>query len=157
MSDTTLPRPAPDFTLPRDGGGTVALSELRGQTVVLYFYPRDDTPGCTTQAQGFTELAEAFAGAGAVVLGVSKDSVAKHDKFREKYGLKVALLSDEDGKTCEDYGVWVEKNMYGKTSMGIERSTFLISGTGKILREWRKVKVPGHMEEVLEAVRAITA
>ena len=157
MSDTTLPRPAPDFTLPRDGGGTVALSELRGQTVVLYFYPRDDTPGCTTQAQGFTELADAFAGAGAVVLGVSKDSVAKHDKFREKYGLKVALLSDEDGKTCEDYGVWVEKNMYGKTSMGIERSTFLISGTGKILREWRKVKVPGHMEEVLEAVRAITA
>ncbi len=157
MSDTTLPRPAPDFTLPRDGGGTVALSELRGQTVVLYFYPRDDTPGCTTQAQGFTELAEAFAGAGAVVLGVSKDSVAKHDKFREKYGLKVALLSDEDGKTCEDYGVWVEKNMYGKTSMGIERSTFLISGTGEILREWRKVKVPGHMEEVLEAVRAITA
>ncbi|TYB89762.1 peroxiredoxin [Oceaniovalibus sp. ACAM 378] len=157
MSDTTLPRPAPDFTLPRDGGGTVALSELRGQTVVLYFYPRDDTPGCTTQAQGFTELADAFAGAGAVVLGVSKDSVAKHDKFREKYGLKVALLSDEDGTTCEDYGVWVEKNMYGKTSMGIERSTFLISGTGEILREWRKVKVPGHMEEVLEAVRAITA
>ncbi len=151
MSDTT----APDFALPRDGGGTVRLSDLRGKPVVLYFYPRDDTPGCTKQAQGFSEMADAFGASGATVLGVSKDSVAMHDKFRDKYGLSFALLSDENDGVCEAYGVWGEKSMYGKTFMGIERSTFLISADGQILREWRKVKVPGHVEEVLEAVRAL--
>lgn len=146
---------APGFTLPRDGGAPVSLSDFAGQTVVLYFYPKDDTPGCTKQAQGFTDMADDFAKAGAVVLGVSKDSIAKHDKFRDKYGLSFALLSDENDAVCEAYGVWVEKSMYGKTYMGIERSTFLIDGNGQILREWRKVKVPGHVEQVLEAVKDI--
>jgi len=145
---------APQFTLPRDGGGTLSLSDFSGKMVVLYFYPKDDTSGCTKEAQGFTEHAAEFAAAGAVVLGVSKDSIAKHDKFRDKYGLGVALLSDEQGHVCEDYGIWVEKSMYGKTYMGIERATFLIDGTGRILREWRKVKVDGHVQEVLEAVRS---
>jgi peroxiredoxin Q/BCP len=145
---------APAFTLPRDGGDSVSLSDYAGQKVVLYFYPKDDTSGCTKEAQGFTEHAEAFAAAGAVVLGVSKDSVAKHDKFRDKYDLKVALLSDEEGDVCERYGVWQEKSMYGKTYMGIQRATFLIGPDGKILRAWPKVKVPGHVEEVLAAVKA---
>lgn len=145
---------APDFTLPRDGGGEVTLSQLDGP-VVLYFYPKDDTSGCTTQATGFTEAADAFAKAGATILGVSKDSVASHDRFRDKHRLKIALLSDEGGDVCERYGVWAEKTMYGKTFMGIERSTFLIGEGGTVLREWRKVKVPGHVDEVLEAVRAL--
>ncbi|MEM9798592.1 MAG: thioredoxin-dependent thiol peroxidase [Pseudomonadota bacterium] len=145
---------APSFTLPRDGGGEVSLSDYAGKTVVLYFYPKDDTSGCTKQAIAFTEHADAFAEAGAVVLGVSKDSVAKHDKFRDKHSLNVVLLSDENGSTCEDYGTWVEKSMYGKKYMGIERSTFLIDGTGTIREAWRKVKVPGHVEAVLEAVKA---
>jgi len=145
---------APQFTLPRDGGGTLSLSDFSGKMVVLYFYPKDNTSGCTKEAQGFTEHAAEFAAAGAVVLGVSKDSIAKHEKFRDKYGLGVALLSDEQGHVCEDYGIWVEKSMYGKTYMGIERATFLIDGTGRILREWRKVKVDGHVQEVLEAVRS---
>ena len=145
---------APAFTLPRDGGGEVSLSDHAGQQVVLYFYPRDDTPGCTKEAIAFTEMAGAFAEAGAVVLGVSKDTVAKHDKFRDKHALGVALLSDADGSVCEDYGVWVEKNMYGKKSMGIERATFLIGADGVVRQIWRKVKVPGHAEAVLEAVRS---
>jgi len=145
---------APQFTLPRDGGCTLSLSDFSGKMVVLYFYPKYDTSGCTKEAQGFTEHAAEFAAAGAVVLGVSKDSIAKHDKFRDKYGLGVTLLSDEQGHVCEDYGIWVEKSMYGKTYMGIERATFLIDGTGRILREWRKVKVDGHVQEVLEAVRS---
>jgi peroxiredoxin Q/BCP len=144
---------APDFTLPRDGGGEVSLSSLRPQKVVLYFYPKDDTSGCTKEAISFSEHLGEFEAAGAVILGVSRDSVAKHDKFRDKHGLKVALLADEDGKVCEDYGVWVEKSMYGKKYMGIERSTFLIDGSGTIRRVWSKVKVPGHAEEVLAAVR----
>ncbi|MWB79575.1 thioredoxin-dependent thiol peroxidase [Pseudooceanicola sp. 216_PA32_1] len=146
---------APDFTLPSDGGGTVALSELRGKPVVLYFYPRDDTPGCTTEGKDFTGAADDFAAAGARVLGVSKDSVASHDKFRDKHGLSVTLLSDEDSDVCERYGVWGEKKMYGKTFMGIERATFLIAPDGTIARTWRKVKVPGHVDEVLEAVKAL--
>ncbi len=144
---------APDFTLPRDGGGEVTLSELRGGKVVLFFYPRDDTPGCTKESIAFSEHKDAFAQAGATVLGISRDTVAKHDKFIAKHDLTVPLLSDADSTVCEDYGVWVEKNMYGKTSMGIERSTFLIDENGKIARVWRKVKVPGHVEEVLEAVK----
>ena len=148
-------QPAPDFTLPRDGGGEVSLSALRGQKVVLYFYPKDDTPGCTTEALDFTARAREFDAAGAVVIGISKDSVAKHDKFVKKHALGIMLASDEHGTTCEDYGVWVEKSMYGKTYMGIDRSTFLIDAEGRIAREWRGVKVPGHAEEVLAAARAL--
>ncbi len=146
---------APEVTLPRDGGDTVSLADHAGKPVVLYFYPRDDTPGCTKEAIGFTEMGAAFAEAGAVVLGVSKDTVSKHEKFRDKHELGIALLSDAEGDVCERYGVWVEKNMYGKTSMGIERATFLIGADGKIARVWRKVKVPGHVEEVLDAVRGL--
>lgn len=150
VSDT-----APDFTLPRDGGGEVTLSNLRGGTVVLFFYPRDDTPGCTKESIGFSEQLQSFADAGAQVFGISRDSIAKHDKFVAKHSLTTPLLSDERSSVCEDYGVWVEKKMYGRTSMGIERSTFIIDPEGKIARVWRKVKVPGHVEEVLEAVQAL--
>ncbi|WP_170382821.1 peroxiredoxin [Ruegeria atlantica] len=145
---------APDFTLPRDGGGEVTLSDLRGGIVVLFFYPRDDTPGCTKESIGFSEQLQDFADAGAQVFGISRDSVAKHDKFVAKHNLTTPLLSDENSTVCEDYGVWVEKNMYGRKSMGIQRSTFIINGDGKIAKVWRKVKVPGHVDEVLEAVRA---
>jgi peroxiredoxin Q/BCP len=146
---------APSFTLPRDGGGSVSLDELQGRNVVLYFYPKDDTPGCTLEAQSFTAEVEAFASADAVVLGISKDSVKKHDKFRDKYGLRIALLSDEDSDVCERYGVWVEKSMYGKKYFGIERATFLIGRDGRIARVWRNVKVDGHAAEVLAEVRAL--
>ena len=145
---------APAIDLPRDGGDTVTLSDIDG-AVVLFFYPRADTPGCTTEAKGFTDAADAFAKYGVTVLGISKDPVKKQDKFRDKHDLGVALLSDEDGDVCERYGTWVEKNMYGKTSMGIQRSTFLIDAQGTVVREWRKVKVPGHVEEVLEAAAAL--
>ena len=148
---------APAFTLPRDGGEQVSLTDYAGQAVVLYFYPRDDTPGCTKEAIGFTEMAAEFAAANTVVIGASKDSVKKHDKFREKHSLGVVLVSDEESDLCETYGVWVEKNMYGKTYMGIERATFLIGPDGKIAQIWRKVKVPGHVEAVLEAARALDA
>ncbi|WP_299076046.1 peroxiredoxin [uncultured Ruegeria sp.] len=146
---------APDFTLPRDGGGEVTLSDLRGGTVVLFFYPRDDTPGCTKESIGFSEQLQAFADAGAKVFGISRDSVTKHDKFVAKHGLTTPLLSDENSTVCEDYGVWVEKNMYGRKSMGIERSTFVINSEGRIANVWRKVKVPGHVDAVLEAVKAL--
>ena len=150
----TAGTPAPDFTLPRDGGGTLTLSELRGRQVVLYFYPRDDTPGCTTEGIEFSQSLEAFEAAGAVVVGVSRDSVAAHDRFVAKHDLKVILLSDAEGEVCEAYGTWVEKTMYGKTSMGIERATFLVDAQGTVREVWRKVKVAGHVEAVLEAVRA---
>lgn len=146
---------APDFKLPRDGGGEVTLSALRPGKVVLYFYPKDDTSGCTKQAIAFTEHLAEFEKAGATVIGISRDSVKKHDKFRDKHDLKVTLVSDEEGGTCEAYGVWVEKSMYGKKYMGIERSTFLIDEGGVVRALWRKVKVPGHVEEVLGAVRAL--
>lgn len=146
---------APEFTLPRDGGGKISLTDFRGHPVVLYFYPRDDTPGCTTEGKDFTAAAAEFQTAGATVLGVSKDSVEAHDKFRDKHALEVILLSDEEGDVCETYGVWGEKKMYGKTFMGIERSTFLIDSAGKIARAWPKVKVDGHAEEVLEAAKAL--
>lgn len=145
--------PAPEFTLPANGGGNVTLSDLLPRKVVLYFYPKDDTPGCTTEALDFTRLAREFEEAGAVVVGISKDSVARHDKFAAKHGLNVILASDEESDTCERYGVWVEKNMYGRKYMGIERTTFLIGGDGRILRVWPKVKVKGHAEDVLKAVR----
>lgn len=146
---------APDFTLPRDGGGMLTLSEQRPAPVVLFFYPKDNTPGCTREASEFTAQAAAFDALGARVIGISKDSVASHDKFVAKHALSMPLVSDEHGSVCEDYGTWVEKAMYGKTYMGIERSTFLIDGTGRIARVWRKVKVPGHVDEVLEALRAL--
>ncbi len=143
---------APDFTLPRDGGTTVTLSNLRPARVVVYFYPKDDTSGCTTEAKDFTDLAAEFAAAGVTVIGISKDSVKSHDKFVAKHGLAVILGADEDGQTVEDYGVWVEKQMYGKTYMGIERATFLVGGDGRIEQVWRKVKAKGHAEAVLAAV-----
>ena len=146
---------APDFALPRDGGGEITLSSVRPRIVVLYFYPKDDTSGCTKQAIAFSEQAAAFEEAGAVIVGVSRDSVADHDKFRDKHDLRVALVSDENGDVCEQYGVWVEKSMYGKKHMGIERSTFVIDGSGTIRKAWRKVGVPGHVDEVLAAVRGI--
>ena len=144
---------APDFTLPRDGGADLTLSSLRPSKVVLFFYPKADTSGCTKEAIGFTEAKAAFEAAGAVVVGVSKDPSVKHDKFKAKHDLDVILVSDAEGDVCETYGTWVEKQMYGKKYMGIERATFLIDGDGKVLREWRKVKVPGHVDTVLAAVQ----
>lgn len=146
---------APMFTLPRDGGGTVSLADYADRAVVLYFYPRDNTPGCTKESIGFSEKAAEFDAAGATIIGVSKDSVASHDKFVAKHKLGVTLVSDESGTLCEDMGVWVEKNMYGKKFMGIERATFLIDGDGVIREIWRKVKVPGHVDAVLEAVKTL--
>lgn len=146
---------APAFSLPRDGGGTVSLADLAPSKVVLYFYPKDATPGCTIEALDFNTLLPAFQDAGAVVIGISKDSVASHDKFCAKQGLQIILASDAEGQTCEDYGVWVEKNMYGRRYMGIERTTFLIDASGKIAQIWPKVKVKGHADAVLAAVKAV--
>ncbi|KGM48319.1 thioredoxin-dependent thiol peroxidase [Pseudooceanicola atlanticus] len=146
---------APDFTLPQDGGDPVTLSDLRPAPVVLFFYPKDDTPGCTTENKDFTAMGADFEAAGAKILGVSKDSVEKHAKFRTKHDLATTLLSDAEGDVCERYGVWGEKKMYGKTFMGITRATFLIDGEGRIAKVWPKVKVAGHAEEVLEAVKAL--
>lgn len=146
---------APDFTLPRDGGDSVTLSEQRPSKVVLYFYPKDSTPGCTTQALEFTSHLQDFKDAGFVIIGVSKDSVKKHDNFRNKHDLGIILGSDADSDACEKYGVWKEKSMYGKTFMGIERSTFLIGSDGRLLQEWRKVRVKGHVEAVLEAAKSL--
>jgi peroxiredoxin Q/BCP len=145
---------SPNFELPRDGGGTVSLSDYAGKTLILYFYPRDDTPGCTKESIGFTAHADAFKQAGAEILGVSKDSIKSHDKFVAKHDLGIPLASDEETTLCEDMGVWVEKNMYGKKYMGIERATFAINGDGVITHIWRKVKVPNHVETVLEAVQS---
>lgn len=151
MTELTEGMPAPAVSLPRDGGEMVNIADITGP-IVLYFYPKDDTPGCTTEAIGFTDQLEGFAASGATILGVSKDTVAKHEKFITKHGLKIALLSDADADVCERYSVWVEKNMYGKKYLGIERATFLIND-GKIAKVWRKVKVPGHVDEVLAAVQ----
>lgn len=146
---------APDFTLPTDGNGKVTLSKLRGQKVVLYFYPKDDTSGCTAEACGFRDSFPKFGKVEAAVIGVSRDSVASHDKFKKKYELPFALAADEKGEVCERYGVWVEKSMYGRKYMGIERSTFLIDEKGVVRGVWRKVKVPGHVEAVLAAAKAL--
>ena len=146
---------APDFTASTDGGKKLKLSDLRGKPVVLYFYPKDDTPGCTTEACGFRDALPDFSKVKAQVIGVSKDSVARHDKFKQKYDLPFPLVSDEDGKICEKYGTWVEKSLYGRKYMGIDRATFLIDKTGTVARVWRKVKVSGHVAEVLEAVKAL--
>ena len=147
-------RPAPDFTLPSDEGGEVTLSDLRGKKVVLYFYPKDDTPGCTIQACDFRDAAPSFRGVDAVVLGVSADSVASHRKFREKYDLNFPLLADESHAVCEAYGVWKEKSMYGRKLMGIERSTFLVDEEGNIERIWRKVSPKGHADMLSELLGA---
>ena len=146
---------APDFTLPTHDGTKLKLSSLRGSPVVLYFYPKDDTPGCTREACGFRDAKAKFARHGAVVLGVSPDSPASHEKFRAKYKLPFTLLADEGHKVAEKYGAWREKNMYGKKSMGIQRSTFLIDAQGKIAKVWKKVNVDGHDEQVLEALKAL--
>jgi thioredoxin-dependent peroxiredoxin len=152
MAGPTEGAPAPDFEL-ETAEGPIRLADFGGKTVVLYFYPKDDTPGCTREAQDFTALAPEFAQAGATVLGVSKDSVKSHGRFASKHGLAVKLGSDPEGKVIERYGSWVEKSLYGRRYMGIDRSTFLIRD-GKVARIWRKVKVPGHAQQVLDAVRA---
>ncbi|MBT6138361.1 MAG: thioredoxin-dependent thiol peroxidase [Rhodospirillaceae bacterium] len=146
---------APDFNMTTDAGGSVSLADLKGRPVVLYFYPKNDTPGCTTEACGFRDLEADFSSVDATVIGVSRDSVKRHDKFKAKYDLNFALGSDEDGVVTEAYGVWVEKMNYGRTYMGIERSTFLIDGTGAIAKIWRKVRVKGHVDAVLEATKAL--
>jgi peroxiredoxin Q/BCP len=153
--DLKIGAKAPSFALNVDSGGKVSLSGLKGKTVVLYFYPKDDTSGCTAEAIAFTKDAKAFATAGAVVIGVSKDSVASHDKFKAKHRLVVTLAADEDIEVAEAYGVWVEKSMYGRRYMGMERATFLIDEKGVIRHIWRKVKVPGHSTDVLAAVKAL--
>ncbi|CAN7487128.1 peroxiredoxin [Phyllobacterium sp. LjRoot231] len=147
----------PDFILPRDGGGTITLSGLRGKPVILYFYPKDDTSGCTQEAIEFSGLRPQFEKLGAKVIGMSPDPVKKHDKFKTKHDLKVDLVADEDKAIIEAYGLWVEKSMYGRKYMGVERTTYLIDSAGKIARIWNKVKVPGHAAEVLEATKALSA
>ena len=146
---------APAFDLPTDGGGKLSLKALKGKKVVLYFYPKDDTSGCTREAIDFNGLKAAFETAGAVIVGVSPDSVTSHDKFKKKHGLDFALIADVDKTMLEAYGVWVEKSMYGRQYMGVERTTLLIGADGKVARVWSKVKVPGHAQEVLEAAQAL--
>jgi thioredoxin-dependent peroxiredoxin len=146
---------APAFSLPGDGGATISLTGLKGRKIVLYAYPKDDTSGCTLEAQNFNALRAEFVAAGADIIGLSADSVASHDKFKKKYDLAFPLASDESKATLEAYGIWVEKSMYGKKYMGIERTTFLIDANGKIAQIWNKVKVPGHAAEVLAAAKAI--
>ncbi len=147
--------PAPALDLPTDNGGQVSLAALKGKPAVVYFYPKDDTTGCTRETQDFTALAPDFAALGVPVIGVSKDTVKKHDRFKAKYDLAVILASDEDGAACEAWGVWVQKKLYGREYMGLERATFLVNGKGTIAQAWHKVKVPGHVETVLEAAKSL--
>lgn len=147
--------PAPDFSLPRDGGTTVTLSAFRGRPVIVYFYPKDMTKGCTVEAIDFTSFADRFAAIDAAIIGISADDVASHDQFIAKHDLKIILASDEQRQAITDYGVWVEKNMYGRKFMGIERATYLVDADGQIAKIWRKVRVPGHVEEVLNAAEAL--
>jgi len=155
VTDITENTPAPAFNLATDGGGRVSLDGLKGKNVVLYFYPKADTPGCTTEGQDFSALIDRFSAADAVVIGVSRDTVKKLDRFKAKHNLKVVLGSDEDGVVTEAWGVWVQKKLYGREYMGIERATFLIDSQGAVRRAWRNVKVKGHAEEVLAAVEAL--
>ena len=146
---------APAFTVLTGLGETMSLKDFQGRKLALYFYPKDDTPGCTAQGCAFNENLPEFKKNNMAVLGISRDSLKKHEKFREKYGLHFPLGADEDGKICEAYGVWIEKSMYGKKYMGIDRSTFLIDEQGKILKVWRKVKVPGHVDDVIAAAASV--
>jgi peroxiredoxin Q/BCP len=155
MSELPEGSPAPDFTLPGDNGTEISLSAYRGQPVVLYFYPKDNTSGCTKEAVAFNDLSGDFKAAGVAVIGVSPDPVASHDKFKAKYGLTFPLAADEGTTVANAYGVWAEKSMYGKKYMGVERTTFLIDREGVIRKAWRKVKVPGHADEVLAAAKAL--
>ncbi|WP_163272031.1 peroxiredoxin [Chelativorans alearense] len=155
MADLDKESEAPDFELPRDGGGSLRLSELRGKPVVLYFYPKDDTSGCTAQAIDFTARKAEFDALGVAIVGMSPDSQKSHDKFKAKHGLAIDLVSDPEKKVLEAYGVWVEKSMYGRKYMGVERTTFLIAPDGRVAQVWRKVKVPGHVDAVLEAAKAL--
>jgi peroxiredoxin Q/BCP len=155
MSEPAIGKVAPNFKLPASGGKNIELKALRGKKVVLYFYPKDNTPGCTTEGQDFAAHHAAFKKAGTVILGISRDSVASHDKFCAKFGFPFDLVSDPDETACQAYGVIKEKNMYGKKVLGIERSTFLIDEAGKLRQEWRKVKVAGHVEDVLAAAKAL--
>lgn len=155
MSELETGQPAPQFALPRDGGGILTLSDFAGKPIVLYFYPKDDTTGCTAEAIDFSRLKPQFEDAGAVVIGMSPDSTKKHDKFKAKHNIGINLVADEERTALEAYGVWTEKSMYGRKYMGVERTTFLIGPDGRIARIWRKVRVPGHAEEVLDAVRSL--
>ncbi|MER8591412.1 peroxiredoxin [Mesorhizobium sp. M1182] len=155
MADLDVGDVPPQFDLPRDGGGSLSLAALLGKPIVLYFYPQDDTTSCTNEAIGFSHLKPEFEKAGAVVIGLSPDNVKKHDKFKAKYDLSVDLVADEERKVIEAYRLWVEKKLYGRTYMGVERATFLIGRDGRIARIWRNVRVRGHAEEVLEAARAL--
>jgi peroxiredoxin Q/BCP len=153
MAELSVGTQAPDFTLPRNGGGSVSLSQFEGKSVVLFFYPKDDTTGCTAESIAFTKLEPDFKAADTVVIGMSPDSVKSHDKFVKKHDLSVMLVSDEEKTTLEAYGVWKEKSMYGKKYMGVERTTFLLDAEGRIEKIWPKVKVDGHADEVLKAIR----
>ncbi len=155
MTDLAIGDKAPDFTLPRNGGGEINLASLQGKAVVLYFYPKDDTSGCTVQALDFSAMGADFEAANSVVIGISPDSVKSHDKFAAKHALTVMLASDEEKTVLETYGVWKEKSMYGKKYMGVERTTYLIAPDGKIAKIWNKVKPAGHAQSVLEAIRAL--
>ncbi|MGH7020297.1 MAG: peroxiredoxin [Brevundimonas sp.] len=155
MIDITEGQAAPAFDLATDGDGRVTLAGLKGKSIVLYFYPKADTPGCTTEGLDFSALADQFAAANTVVIGVSRDAVKKLDRFKAKHDLKVVLGSDEDGVVCEAYGTWIMKKLYGREYMGVERATFLIDGTGGVRRVWRSVKVKGHAEQVLEAAQSL--
>lgn len=155
MAELTPGDDAPQFSLPADGGGEVRLTELRGKIVVLFFYPQDNTQTCTVEAIDFSKFNDAFREAGAVVIGISPDSLKKHANFRKKHGLTTPLAADESREAIDAYGVWGEKTMFGRKYMGVIRSTFLIDRDGKIARIWRKVRVPGHAEEVLEAAKAL--
>ena len=151
----TTPYPAPDVILPNETGDIIDIKDFRPNMVVLFFYPRDNTSGCTREAKDFTESRELFNNLNINVFGISKDSIASHEKFIKKQNLTIPLLSDEAGSVCEDFGVWKEKSMYGKIYMGIERSTFIIDGSGSVTHEWRKVKVANHVAEVLETVKKL--
>jgi thioredoxin-dependent peroxiredoxin len=155
MTTLTTGSAAPDFTLPVDDGGTLSLSSLKGQRVIVYFYPKDDTPGCTKEACGFNEALQSFKTLNARVIGISKDSVSRHEKFKAKYGLNFTLASDGDGQVCEAYGTWIEKSLYGRKYMGIDRATFLIDEDGIIAALWRGVKVSGHVEAVSAALERL--
>lgn len=154
MSDLQVGEQAPDFSLPRDGGELVTLDDFHGHFLILYFYPKDDTPGCTLEATEFSAMKSKIELINGRVLGVSKDTVAKHDKFIAKHDLTIPLISDAEGDMCEKYGVWVEKNMYGRKYFGIERATFLINPTGKIIHIWRKVRAKGHVEAVFKELKS---